>query len=149
MISKRTKQPCLARSLAAAALLSGSAAVSAALVSLDLTGGTGYGETSFQRSAGGVTATFSNSSNGQFECVDSGLPLGNLDDSCTWTQVHFDVSFDQDIALVSYRIADSDLSSAQFHVTGPSVSSLNNPPSTGGFVGGHCPCPGAQPTDSH
>lgn len=119
-------KPSLSIAGATFAILTLSSAAHAATVVLDFTDNTGTANT-FQETAGTATATFSNPSPVDFSFF-GGLVLGN--DFPT----SFDVSFDQDVELLSYISVLSD-GTIDFDITGPGVSSLGNVQSSSDFVG--------------
>ncbi|MBK1629995.1 hypothetical protein CKO31_04400 [Thiohalocapsa halophila] len=126
-----TKVCAVLSTLGTLSLLSGPTA--AALLSIDFSDGTGNNLTSFQKSAGGIQATFSNpidSGTNVFDVNIQGLGIGSNQFARS-----FDVMFDTVIELVSYQIAASptgtDLS---FSLVGPGVSSANNDATTAGLV---------------
>jgi hypothetical protein len=121
---------------AGALLLAGAAGVQAALV-FDFTDETGEGLSTFQKSAGGVTATFSSPQPSSTFRVDaSGIEIGNL---AVRPASAFDVVFDQDIDLISF--ASDGLNGLDGTLTigiaGPGVSSSTPYDSftTNNFVG--------------
>ncbi|MDJ0659487.1 MAG: PEP-CTERM sorting domain-containing protein [Crocosphaera sp.] len=109
------------------AVLTLSSAANAATVVLDFTDNSGT-VTTFQETAGTATATFSNSSTNNFNFGSGGLTIGS------GTTLSFDVSFDQDVELLSY-ISVLNAGSISFDITGPGVSSLGNGQTSNDFIG--------------
>ena len=109
------------------AILTLSSAANAATVVIDFTDNTGSVST-FQETAGTATATFSNPSPVNFDCLVGGLVFGD------GRTTSFDVSFDQDVELLSY-ISVLDFGTINFDITGPGVSSLGNIQTSSDFVG--------------
>jgi len=112
--------------LLAASLLSLSSVANAGLVSLNF--GSVSADPSFQRTAGTATATFFNPEGGNF-LASSGLVVGS-----GGLPEFFDVSFDQDIELISYT-TNFNAGTLTFDITGSGVSSLGNTLASADFVG--------------
>lgn len=104
-----------------------SGVVQAGIVSIDFTDGAGDNAASFQKTAGTATATFSNPVGDPFNNSTLGLGLGSGSFPAA-----FDVSFDQDVQLLSYGVGFAP-GSITFDIIGPGVSSLANGQTAGDF----------------
>ena len=134
LVSPRS-HPRPARVLLGAALLTLSAAAPAALVTVDFTDRTGNSLTSFTKTVGGVTLSFSNpfhnGSLSYFSVDSSGLSLSPSADTS------FAVSFDRAADLISYTGSFNGPPSPAvgFTISGPGVSSANTMSAAGDFTG--------------
>ncbi|MGK7883064.1 MAG: PEP-CTERM sorting domain-containing protein [Crocosphaera sp.] len=127
--------PVFGASVLSASVVTFASVANAATVVFDFTDGVGNNQTSFEKTVGTATATFFNpvtdsgTDTDDFNVNTLGLRLGT-----GFSNRSFDVTFDQDVELISYT-TNFPSGTINFDIIGTGVSSLGNSSTDSDFVG--------------